>query len=108
MVSVTRENIINMLTTLLEQFRGGGFYMPRTRDQLNIKFIGAPVVREHIIEQLIAYEVLEERASRGLQVVKKNSASVTALLDNGTLNGAVHSAANEVIKQFKAGAVAAG
>jgi hypothetical protein len=101
-LSMTRESIIGMLTSILEQFRGAGFYIPRSRDHLKLmQFIGAPVVRDFIVDQLVEHGVLVEETDRGLQVVKKNSASVTALLDNGTLNGAVNATANEVIKRFR-------
>ena len=105
---MTPESIVSVFTSLLEQFRGAGFYMPRTREQLRLRFVGAPVVRECIIDQLIQHGVIEEDEGRVLKVVRKNSASVTALLDNGTLNGAVHAAVNEVVKRFRPGLATVG
>jgi hypothetical protein len=102
LLSTTREAIIGMLTTLLEQFRPAGFFVPRSHEQLSAKLVGPAVVRDCIIEQLIANAVLETHTERGLLVHKKHSASITALLDNGTLNGAVRSAAMEVINRFNA------
>ena len=95
--SVAREAAIGMLTSLLEQFRGAGFYVPRTREQLKLKFVGAPAMRDFILESLLARGVVEDEEGRGLQVVGKHTASVTALLDNGTLNGSVRLVAGDVV-----------
>ena len=93
--------ITGMLIALLQPFRASGFFSPRTRDQLTSKYVGPPPVRDFIIEQLIENGVLGEDQARGLSIIKKNGASVLALLDNGTLNGAVRSVANSVAERFK-------
>jgi hypothetical protein len=92
--------ITGMLIALLQPFRAAGFFTPRTREQLTVKYIGPAPVRDFIIEQLIGHAVLSV-GDRGLSVVRKNSASVLALLDNGTLNGAVRQVAHKVADQFK-------
>jgi hypothetical protein len=81
-------------------FRGTGFIVPRTRESIAARFVAAPLIRDYIMERLVANNVVEEIEGRGLQIVKKNSMVVPALLDNGTLSNPLSKVVAEVLKHF--------
>jgi hypothetical protein len=100
LVTVSSESAIGTLTAILEMFRGTGFFVPRTRELIAARFVAAPLIRDYIMERLVANNVVEEIEGRGLQIVKKNSMVVAALLDNGTLSNPLSKVVAEVLKHF--------
>jgi hypothetical protein len=88
-----------MLKSLFETFHTAGLFVPRTHDQLKAKFIAPSVLLDFAVEQLILKGVLTENGGR-LSVTNKHAPSVTALMDNGTLNGNVRIVSTEIVRRF--------
>jgi hypothetical protein len=89
-----------MLKSLFESFHTAGFFVPRSREQVKAKFIGPSILVDFAIEQLIETGVLTESGGR-LGVTDKHASSVTALMDNGTLNGNVRIVSAEIVQRFR-------
>jgi hypothetical protein len=104
LLTTTSAAVRGMLISLLGELRPAGFFIPRIRDELCARFVGPLLVRNHIIERLVANGVLENDAVGRLRVMNKHSASVMALLDNGQLNGRLRVVEQEVTKHFQKGA----
>jgi hypothetical protein len=71
LITINRSAVLGMLTSLLGQFRAAGFFTPGRREEIRATLVGPSVVREYIIERLVANRVLETDDLGRFRVVKR-------------------------------------